>query len=171
MMKTYTHLYERYRAGLYHYLLKGSGNRELAADLVQETFARCMASYPSGDVTPSLLYRVARNLFLDVVKKEGRVRWEEEAEGAVRADQEGRLLMDEELQRVFKALSRVSPEERDTLLLVISGDLSYREVASITETSEANVKVRVHRARRNLRERLKKDREDGIDIDQPVHRR
>ncbi|BCS97396.1 hypothetical protein DSLASN_30280 [Desulfoluna limicola] len=170
MMNTYTHLYERYRTGLYHYLLKGSGNRELAADLVQETFVRCMASYAESDVTPSLLYRIARNLFLDVVKREGRVRWEVEAEGVVNADQEQTLLVDEELRRVFKALSRISPEERDTLLLVISGDLSYREVASITGTSEANVKVRVHRARRHLRESLKKETRDGIYVDQPVHR-
>jgi RNA polymerase sigma factor (sigma-70 family) len=170
MMTKYTHLYERYRTGLYHYLLKGSGNRELSADLVQETFARCMASYAADDVTPSLLYRIARNLFLDVVKKEARVRWEEEAEGESTADQESRLLMDEEVRRVFQALAQIPSEERDTLLLVISGDLSYREVASITETSEANVKVRVHRARRHLRERLKRDTRDGIYANKPVHR-
>ncbi|WP_300670153.1 RNA polymerase sigma factor [Desulfoluna sp.] len=170
-MKTFTPLYERYRTGLYHYLLKSSGNRELAADLAQETFVRCMGAYAAADVTPTLLYRIARNLFLDVVKKEARVRWEEEAEGVTRAEQESRLLMDEKIRGVFKALAGLVPEERETLLLVISGDLSYREVAAITETSEANVKVRVHRARRHLREILEKEADDGVDVNQPVHRR
>lgn len=154
MKATYTHLYEQYRSGLYHYLLKSSGHRELAADLVQETFARAMAAYPAGDVTPALLYRIARNLFLDAVKKEGRLRWGEEAEGRAEGNPESGMLMDEELRRVFRTLSRLAPEERDTLLLVITEDLSYREVAELTGTSLANVKVRVHRARRHLRQRL-----------------
>lgn len=154
-MKTFTHLYERYHTGLYHYLLKSSGRRELAADLVQETFVRCMGAYSAGEVTSSLIYRIARNLLLDTVKREGQVRWEEETEGVSPDDQEKSLLGDEEMRRVLSEISRLPIEERDTLLLVISGDLTYRKVAEITGTSVANVKVRVHRARCRLREGLK----------------
>ncbi len=154
-MKTFTHLYERYRTGLYHYLLKGTGHPEMAADLVQETFVRCMDAYSAGDVTPTLLYRIARNILLDTVKKEGRIRWETETDGVSPEDQEGALLRDEEMRGVLSEISRLPIEERDTLLLVISGDLNYGAVAEITGTSVANVKVRVHRARRRLREGLK----------------
>jgi RNA polymerase sigma-70 factor (ECF subfamily) len=130
-----------------------------------------MGAYPAEDVTPTLLYRIARNLFLDVVKREARVRWEEEAEGSAKPEQESRLLMDEKIRCVFKALSQLLPDERDTLLLVITGDLSYREVAAIIGITEANVKVRVHRARRHLRETLEREKDDGVNVDQPVHRR
>lgn len=168
-MTPYTHIYERYRTGLYYYLLKGSGNRELAADLVQEAFVRCMASYDAGEVTASLLYRIARNLLLDVVRKEGRVRWEAEVDDVSADDPERQLLLDEEMRRVSRALSRIPAEERDTLLLVVTGDLSYREVADITGTSEANVKVRVHRARRHLKERLEGGSGHGVHTDQSVY--
>ena len=40
---------------------------------------------------------------------------------------------------------------RDVLSLVVSSGLPYRDVARIAGTSEANVKVRVHRARVKLR--------------------
>lgn len=49
--------------------------------------------------------------------------------------------------------------ERDVLALVVSCDMSYREIADITNTSEQNVKVRVHRARKKLREIIEKGSE------------
>ena len=38
---------------------------------------------------------------------------------------------------------------------VAGNDLSYREIASLVGISEANVKVKVHRARLKLRKKLK----------------
>jgi RNA polymerase sigma-70 factor (ECF subfamily) len=68
------------------------------------------------------------------------------------ADPETRLVVREEYRRVLAAMQKLAPEERDALSLVVSSDLSYREIARITGTSEGNVKVRVHRARVKLRE-------------------
>ena len=50
--------------------------------------------------------------------------------------------------------AELAPEERDALSLAVSSDLSYREIAQITGTSEGNVKVRVHRARIKLRKMM-----------------
>jgi RNA polymerase sigma-70 factor (ECF subfamily) len=41
--------------------------------------------------------------------------------------------------------------ERDVLALAASGDLTYREIGELTGITEANVKVKVHRARVKLR--------------------
>jgi RNA polymerase sigma-70 factor (ECF subfamily) len=62
----------------------------------------------------------------------------------------------DEYRRVLSAMDALESDERDILALVISSDLSYREIASIAGISEANVKVRVHRARLNLKEILAK---------------
>jgi RNA polymerase sigma-70 factor (ECF subfamily) len=51
-------------------------------------------------------------------------------------------------------MQQLEPEERDVLALVVSNDLSYREIARITGISEGNVKVRVHRARVKLRKMM-----------------
>jgi RNA polymerase sigma-70 factor (ECF subfamily) len=51
-------------------------------------------------------------------------------------------------------MQELEPEERDALSLVVSSDLSYREIARITGTSEGNIKVRVHRARVKLKRML-----------------
>jgi len=57
-------------------------------------------------------------------------------------------------RRVLAAMQKLAPKERDVLSLVVSSDLSYREIARVTGTSEGNVKVRVHRARGKLRKML-----------------
>ena len=60
----------------------------------------------------------------------------------------------EDYRRVLAAMQELAPEERDALSLVVSSDLSYREIARISGTSEGNVKVRVHRARVKLRKMM-----------------
>jgi RNA polymerase sigma-70 factor (ECF subfamily) len=60
----------------------------------------------------------------------------------------------EDYRRVLTAMQKLAPEERDVLSLVVSSDLSYREIAKVTGTSEGNVKVRVHRARVKLKEMM-----------------
>ena len=55
------------------------------------------------------------------------------------------------------ALQKLDDDERDILSLILSSDLSYREIATIAGISEANVKVKVHRARIKLKKMLEGD--------------
>jgi RNA polymerase sigma-70 factor (ECF subfamily) len=54
------------------------------------------------------------------------------------------------------ALGRLGEQEREVLSLISSGELSYKEIATITRTNEGSVKVRVHRARMRLRDILER---------------
>lgn len=71
------------------------------------------------------------------------------------ASQSDLLQIKQEYRRVLSAMEELEDGEREILTLVISGDLSYKEIASIIGTSEGNIKVRVHRARVKLRNKLK----------------
>jgi RNA polymerase sigma-70 factor (ECF subfamily) len=64
---------------------------------------------------------------------------------------------------------QLSSGERDVLSLVASGDLNYREIGEMIGITEANVKVRVHRARVKLKNLMKKEHHDGR-THQPVYR-
>ena len=57
----------------------------------------------------------------------------------------------DEYRRTLSALQQLEKSEWDVLSLVVSSDFSYKEIAKIHQTSEQNVKVRVHRARVKLR--------------------
>jgi RNA polymerase sigma-70 factor (ECF subfamily) len=65
----------------------------------------------------------------------------------------------EEYRQVLVAMRHLEDDERDLLSLVVSSELSYRELADIIGISEANIKVKVHRARKKLRAYLGAEKE------------
>ena len=110
-----------------------------------------MGSYGERSDSASLLFKIARNALLDDQRRMNRTTTlEDDTEDKV-GNPENHMMVRDEYRRVLLAMQQLGEEERDTLALVVSADMSYREIAEITGTSEQNVKVRVHRARVKLR--------------------
>jgi RNA polymerase sigma-70 factor (ECF subfamily) len=118
---------------------------------MQESFARLYEKYTSEQFTPQLLYTIGRNLVLDALRK--RRHSPSESSDVEHPDdgQEHYLMVRDEYRQVLVAMRRLEDDERDLLSLVVSSELSYRELAEVTGDSEANIKVKVHRARKKLR--------------------
>ena len=117
---------------------------------MQESFTRMLSRYGSDLQKPSLLFTIARNAVLDDARKKAH---RKEQLGDVEdnaVDPEQQLLIREEYQRVLAAMEQLGNMERDILALTVSRELTYREIARIVGISEANVKVKVHRARVKL---------------------
>ena len=123
---------------------------------MQESFTRYLEHYGQEE-TPSLLYTIARNTFFDHVRRQKRSALIENDQRESYIDQDRVLMAREEYRRVLLALQKLEEDERDILSLILSSDLSYREIATIAGISEANVKVKVHRARLKLRKMLEGD--------------
>ena len=51
-----------------------------------------------------------------------------------------------------RALQLLSIEHREVLVLSRFQELSYKEIAEILKTSEGNIKIKVHRAMKELKE-------------------
>ena len=154
-MNRYREFYNDHKDGLFNYLMRMTGDYELASDIMQESFTRYLEHYRDKPQGVSLLYTIARNALFDNLRKQKRqtdLSGEEEDQSS---DQEAVMMVRQDYQRVLSAMHHLGNTERDILTLVISGDLSYKEIASITGTSVANVKVKVHRARLKLKEVLK----------------
>ena len=52
---------------------------------------------------------------------------------------------------MLAAIGQLRLVDRELIALVASGSLSYREIGKLLKISEANVKVKVHRARLRLK--------------------
>ncbi len=121
---------------------------------MQESFARLFQKYRPESFTPQLLYTIGRNLVLDSMRRRNRdaklAETQIEAADSVERD----LMIRDEYRRVLAAMRRLDPDERDLLSLAVSGGLRYREMALVTEMSEANIKVKIHRARKKLKDLL-----------------
>jgi RNA polymerase sigma-70 factor (ECF subfamily) len=139
-------------------------DRALAEELAQETFVRAFAGragYDAGypDARP-WLFGIATNLLRKHARSEERRRsaWTRALE---RDESEGGL--DSAVERVDAAgtarsvageLSRMSPADRDTLLLFALAGLDYEGIAIATGVPVGTVRSRLHRVRRHLQAAL-----------------
>lgn len=156
-MHRFRQFYIDNRDKLFGYLLRKSGNTNLAADLVQETFTRYLERYRNHEQSPALLYTIGRNLFYDEMRHDNRLVPREEISQDTGADQEETYIAKEESGKILAAMEQLGADERDILALVVSSGLGYREIADIVHCSVANIKVKVHRARQKLKKLLEEN--------------
>ncbi|MER2026805.1 MAG: RNA polymerase sigma factor [Lachnospiraceae bacterium] len=156
---------------LYRYCYYHTHNRILAQDIVQEAFTRYMERYGSLDEKNAVpyLYVIARNLCIDQYRRQGtlvekylQAQPYEENQGAAQTDAEDSLqsFLITKLS-VQRALSRLSEEERELLLLISVNEVSAREAGMILGISRFAVYRRLRLAQKHLRTELGKEGIDG----------
>ncbi len=154
----FAELYERYARDVHRFSLYLSGNYALAEDLTAETFVRalCAPADLHVDTVKAYLLAIARNLHRDFLSRHSRLTTiSEAAEGACPAPSPERAAGDRQtLATVLKAIQRLPEPQREALVLSVDEDLRYDQIGAILGCSVAAVKVRIHRARLQLRSDL-----------------
>jgi RNA polymerase sigma-70 factor (ECF subfamily) len=129
------------------------GDVDQADDLVQETLHRALAnldSFQPGTNMPAWLITILRNLFYTNYRR--RRREVEDGEGRYAAtlksqpEQESRV----EFEELRSALAKLSPDQREALILVGASGFSCEEAANICGCAPGTIKSRVNRARTRL---------------------
>jgi RNA polymerase sigma-70 factor, ECF subfamily len=134
--------------------MRSTGDYYLSGDILQETFTRYLEKYGEEGQNPALLYTIARNAVVDSHRKQRRDSPLLDEQEPSANNPETDMMVHEDFRRVLAAMQELEPEERDILSLVVSSGLPYREIAHISGISEANVKVRIHRARVKLKKMI-----------------
>jgi RNA polymerase sigma factor (sigma-70 family) len=157
---TVARLFEEHHVGLYHYLVRLTGDADLASDAAQEAFVRLLTDPPAlapaaaGDAhraERAWLYRVATNVALEQARTDARRRrlLAASPERAPVADPApgGDELAEarERHARVEAALAELPPRDRTALLMRESG-FSHREIAAAVGTTTGSVGTVVARA-------------------------
>lgn len=123
----------------------------MSMDIMQESFLRCFDKYKTKTINNSLLYTIARNVLIDLSRKDKRkVELEQDVIDQT-ADQENDFRIKQEYREVLAAMNKLEPDEKEILALALTEELKYKEIALILGINEGNVKVKVHRARLRLR--------------------
>ncbi len=161
-------LVERHQERIFGYLLGMVRDRETANDLFQETFLRVIAamqrqrgSYTMQDRWLAWVMRIARNAALDHLRSQKK--WVdvsvEDDDGASFWDllPDDAPAIDEELHRLERmdwleeCIQRLPPEQREVLLLRHEAELTFREIAGLTNCSINTALGRMRYALLNLR--------------------
>ena len=149
-------LFQRYHRPLYGFLYHMTGQKEASEDMVQNVFYRMLRSrhtFTGQGEFRTWMYHLARNVLKDHLKKAARSRSMPEWEAKIADDDliEEQLERKQELEMLQHKIERLSPESREVLVLSRYQDLKYSEIAGVLDISVAAVKVRIHRAIRQLK--------------------
>lgn len=155
-MITFTQFYISQKDRLFGYLLRRTGNYQLSADIMQETFTNYLESYSRYEANPALLFTISRNLLIDQFRRQRPEAEFDERHYSGTSNTEKEHMIREESRRVLKAIQQLDKDEKDILALAVGSNLSYREISKITKISEANVKIKIHRSRVKLKQLLER---------------
>jgi RNA polymerase sigma-70 factor, ECF subfamily len=152
-------LYDHYFVTIFRFIQRRAGQRELSADLTQQTFLKALLALPKytfqGLPFRAWLYRIALN--------EVRMHWRKKkevvmdlgwAEVKPLAEECGVAQQEEEMQLIAKCLGRLKPEQAQLIELRYFDGLSFAELGQVLGLGEDAAKMRTHRVLAQLREYL-----------------
>jgi RNA polymerase sigma factor (sigma-70 family) len=155
-------IFDRYAPRLHRYAARRQGE-EGADDIVAETFLAAFRQRDGYDLTRSSaapwLFAIATNLMRKSRRTEVSRYRAFARTGAIPEDDVANVVVDQVAAGAHRrplaaALAGLHRRDRDVLLLIAWGDLSYEEVAEALSIPTGTVRSRLSRARRKVREAL-----------------
>jgi len=165
-MSAFSRLYDRYEKPLFNFICQYVGDHEAAQDVFQETFIRAyrkLHRYQLGTNFSAWLHRIAINQSKDEFKRRRRRPISSVAQSdsgeetdllATLADQantpEEALTRKETAARVRKALTRLTNDHMQVILLYVFRGMAYKDIAETLAIPIGTVKSRMHYAIKEL---------------------
>ncbi len=161
-------LVRRYQDRLYPTILRLAGSAEDAHDLLQDAFLRAyqkLGHFHGQSSFYTWMYRIAVNLALSDRRRKRGVHPPPRARGGDetfdprmdvdQSDPSLPLVRAERDEQIQEALNALAPDHRAVVVLKDLDGLRYEEIAEILGVPVGTVRSRLHRARTELRERLR----------------
>ncbi len=158
-------IFDRYARPIISFIYDMVGQRDLAEELAQETFVRAYKSLNAlrDDAKLSTwLFGIAKNVARESLRSRLREdhRVEIDDDRVIEVSDEklppDRELLDKELNSVIQqALGALDEDKRTVFTLKVFQQRSYEEIAEITGFSIPKLKTDLHRARAEMRRRIR----------------
>lgn len=145
-------LVQRHLTTVFAVALRVTGDRQLAEEIAQSTFAELAgkaASLKPPTVVAGWLYRTARHLALRGIRTEQRRRQREQHAATLIMEEPASRVVAEQLDA---AMDRLTDDERDVLILRFFEEQNLRDVGRELGLTEDAARMRVNRALDKLRD-------------------
>lgn len=178
--KSFAVLVHRYKTKIYtsiYFIIK---DKDQAHDLLQDTFVKAVDKLRSGKYQEEgkflpWIQRLAHNICIDFLRRDHRLPTVDIDEPAYQArcsnliiEGEEKKIAKSDTKNVLRQLIHELPfEQRQVLLMRHFADMSFKEIAEITDTSINTTLGRMRYALKNLRKKLE---ENNIAYDQELYR-
>jgi RNA polymerase sigma-70 factor (ECF subfamily) len=169
----FTLLVRRHQSPLFNFALRYLRSSPAAEEVVQETFVRVLhgaAGFMQASRFTSWLYAIARNLCIDLLRKQAQRRHPSLDEPMHTEDEPGTTLGErsadgrtsveraavstEIRERLLSAVAQLPEEQREVFLLREMSNLPFKEIAEVVGAPENTIKSRMRYALERLQEAL-----------------
>ena len=150
-------LFERYNVRLFNFFVRLTYDKALSEDLTQNVFERMIRyrnSFKETHAFKSWIFQIARNVRMAHFKK-NKIKVSNEIDvqqvSLLNNSVVNKIENKELLGNLEKTMLHLDRDQQELLLLTRFQKLKYAQVAEMMNTTEGNVKVKVHRAIKDLR--------------------
>lgn len=149
---------------LYRMALRITMNAEEAEDVVQETMMKVWSrrdQWNQIDSIEAFCLTICRNLSLDKVRRMDNQTQSLDAaydpkDHGVASNPEEQAIQSDRIRLVRQMISQLPEKQRSCMQLRDMEGKSYKDIATILDITEEQVKVNIFRARQTIREKFKK---------------
>ncbi|MEX2485690.1 MAG: sigma-70 family RNA polymerase sigma factor [Brumimicrobium sp.] len=164
--KRFAEIVDLHKNLVYSILLRMTDDHDEANDLAQEVFIkvfRQLKQFKGKSKLSTWIYKIAYFHGLSYLRK--RKRWfidvnKIDVQVADNVDEE--IELSELKGHVSECIRSLKPLERAAITLFYLEEMNMKEVAEIMNITESYVKVTVHRAKKSLKEMIKKEYYEGV---------
>lgn len=158
----FSSIYDKFVEKIYRFISVKVNSTEIAEDLTSDTFLRCWNIYKNDknsiENIQAFLYKIARNLVVDHYRKTARTNIVSidnypilDSSDNISESMNKKSDMDN-IKTVMANLG--NPDYQDVITLHYVDDLSIKEISTILDKSEENVRVLLHRALKAVKNKV-----------------
>lgn len=155
----FAYLVDNYKNMVFSLAYKMTKNKEEAEEVSQDTFIKAfknLSNFKGDSKFSTWLYRICYHTTLDAIKKNKKNNYTFEINEVTYNQIQSLETILQGIERkersviMDKCLMKLPDEERSILWMFYYDELSLKEIIEVTNLSEANLKVKLHRARKKL---------------------
>src|SRR3989338_772101 len=159
-------IYIKYSDKIYRYVYLSINDPYLAEDIVSEVFLRVWRKWSKIKLNfiQALLYKIAKNIIVDLYRKQKnrrQISLEETMERGIEPFYDQKLIenlhKDDNIQKLNQQIKLLPQNLKEVLILRFINEMSAREVGVALDMTEVNVRVLQYRAIKKLKEVIKNE--------------
>ncbi len=157
--KKFAKIYDKYIEKIYRFIFLKVSSQEIAEDLCSETFLKGWQAFNSQKIKhpQAFLYKIARNLVVDHYREKGKVQIISAEYASIidpRQDLEKQAMLTSDINNVKQAIGNLKDDYQNVIIWRYLEEMSIPEIAQVLGRTDGATRVLLHRALKNLKNKL-----------------
>jgi len=159
--RKFSKLYDQNVEKIYRFVFVKTGTKETAEDLTSQAFLKCWQKFSSGlevDNPLAYIFKTARHEVADYYRRQAKIKIITASQAPDIASSENspeqKQVQASDFEAVQASLAELKQDYQNVLVMRYTNGLPIKKISQIMEKSQGAVKVMIHRALKQLKEKL-----------------